>query len=256
MNNNSNNNNIPPTTDRPKEQSYARIRRLKVVLSLSSTYFAAAIITVQLTGSLSLLSEAGHMLADIGGIGLSLFAVGYSRKLPTPNRTFGFYRMEILASLVNSLGLVLLSAYILYEGFKRLVEPPEIPGFPIIVVGSIGLAVNFIIMRLQSSSSSNNHSLHSHSHHDHSELLIDRDGEYNNTKNNRNEREECLNIKAVYLETLSDTLGAAGVIVTGILVLVYKFYLADPIVSIRLAVFMLTRTWTITIIIHNMRDLN
>lgn len=59
-----------------------------------------------------------------------------------------------------------------------------------------------------------------------------------------------------YLETLSDTLGAAGVIVTGILVLVYKFYLADPIVSIRLAVFMLTRTWTITIIIHNMRDLN
>ncbi|SRR5215467_7718942 len=228
-----------------EEQSLVRIRRLKLVLSLSSLYLVAAVITVLLTGSLSLLSEAGHMLADVGGIALALFAANYSRKLPTPQRTYGFYRAEILASLLNSVVLVLLSLYVLYEGFRRIFEPPVIPGFPIIVVASIGLVVNFISMRLLSSSSSNNHSLHSHSQHDHTELLIDRDYDHNNTKNNKNEREENLNIKAAYLETLSDTLGAAGVIVAGILILTYNFYLADPIVSIGLAIFMLPRTWAI-----------
>jgi cobalt-zinc-cadmium efflux system protein len=185
------------------------------------------------------------MLADVGGIALALFAANYSRKLPTPQRTYGFYRAEILASLLNSVVLVLLSLYVLYEGFRRIFEPPVIPGFPIIVVASIGLVVNFISMRLLSSGSSNNHSLHSHSQHKHTELLINRDDDYNNTKNNKNEREENLNIKAAYLETLSDTLGAAGVIVAGILILTYNFYLADPIVSIGLAIFMLPRTWAI-----------
>jgi cobalt-zinc-cadmium efflux system protein len=87
-----------------------------------------------LTGSLALLSEAGHMLADVGGFALALFAINYTRKPATIQRTYGFYRMEILASLVNSVVLVLLSAYILYEGFRRIFEPPEIQSRPIIIV--------------------------------------------------------------------------------------------------------------------------
>ena len=96
------------------ELSLQRDRRLKIVLLLSSSYFGLSIITVLTTGSLALLSEAGHVLADIGGIALALFAVIYTRKPATPQRTYGFYRMEILASFVNSLILALLSVYILY----------------------------------------------------------------------------------------------------------------------------------------------
>ena len=218
-------------------------RRLKAVLWLSSSYFAAALITVLLTGSLALLSEAGHMLADVGGLVLSLFAFNYTRKPATPQRTYGFYRMEILASLVNSVVLALLSVYIMYEGFRRIFEPPEIQSLPIIIVAVIGLTVNFIGMRLLSSTSGEGGEVgHSHTH----------DG--NNNKNEWNKgagggeqehEQESLNVKAVYLETLSDTIGAAGVIVAGVIMLTTKFYLADPIISIGLALFMLPRTWSI-----------
>jgi cobalt-zinc-cadmium efflux system protein len=88
-----------------------RARRLKIVLSLSSSYFAISIITVLTTGSLALLSEAGHVLADMGGIALALFAIIYTRKPATPERSYGFYRMEILASFVNSVILASLSVY-------------------------------------------------------------------------------------------------------------------------------------------------
>jgi len=218
-------------------------RRLKTVLWLSSSYFAAALITVLLTGSLALLSEAGHMLADVGGLVLSLFAFNYTRKPATPQRTYGFYRMEILASLVNSVVLALLSVYIMYEGFRRIFEPPEIQSLPIIIVAVIGLTVNFIGMRLLSSTSGEGGEVgHSHTHDD------------NNNKNEWNKgagggeqehEQESLNVKAVYLETLSDTIGAAGVIVAGVIMLTTKFYLADPIISIGLALFMLPRTWSI-----------
>ena len=109
-----------------------------------------AVITVLFTGSLALLSEAGHVLADVGGVALALFAINYTRKPATPQRTYGFYRMEILASFVNSVVLVLLSAYILYEGFRRIFEPPEIQSSLMIIVAAIGLIVNFIGMRLLS----------------------------------------------------------------------------------------------------------
>ncbi len=184
------------------------------------------------------------MVADVGGVALALFAVNYTRKLPTPERTYGFYRVEILASLVNSVILILLSIYILYEGIRRLFEPPVIPGFPLIIVASVGLMVNFICMRLLSSDG--NHHVHSH-HHDHEEHAIDYHDNHDNNhvRNNGKESEENLNIKAAYLETLSDTLGAAGVIIAGIVIMTSNFYLADPIVSIGLAIFMLPRTWTI-----------
>jgi cobalt-zinc-cadmium efflux system protein len=214
-----------------KQQQKHRVRRLKIVLSLSSSYFAAAIITVLFTGSLALLSEAGHMLADVGGLVLALIAISYTRKPATSQRTYGFYRMEILASLVNSVVLVLLSVYILYEGFRRIFEPPEIQSFPIIIVAAVGLTMNFIGMRLLSEGGGERH-CHGSNGHKHAE------GE-------KEEQEESLNVKAAYLETLSDTLGAAGVIAAGVIMLATKFYLADPVISIGLALFMLPRTWSI-----------
>src|ERR671939_2070637 len=159
----------------PGELSLQRARRLKIVLLLSSSYFGLSIITVLTTGSLALLSEAGHVLADIGGITLALFAIIYTRKPATPQRSYGFYRMEILASFVNSVILALLSVYILYEAFRRIFEPPEIQSLPIIIVAAIGLVLNFIGMVLL-----NNSGHHQHIHTD-------------NNADKRIEQEEILN---------------------------------------------------------------
>ena len=207
-----------------------RARRLKIVLSLSSSYFAISIITVLATGSLALLSEAGHVLADMGGIALALFAIIYTRKPATPQRSYGFYRMEILASFVNSVILALLSVYILYEAFGRIFQPPQIQSFPIIIVAAIGLVLNFIGMVLLNNSVHHHHNYHAHT---------------DNNANKQKDQEEILNFKAVYLEVLSDTIGAAGVIAAGTIMLTTKFYLADPIISIVLALFMIPRTWSI-----------
>jgi cobalt-zinc-cadmium efflux system protein len=209
-----------------------RENRIKIVLILSSSYLSAASVIVLLTGSLALLSEAGHMIADVGGLTLALFAINYSRRPATPRRTFGFYRLEILASLVNSLVLVLLSVYIVYEAAKRIFEPPEIQGFPLVIAAVIGLVVNFIGMRLLSKVDGNRGHYHGHEGHGAIE-----EGHYHH--------EQSLNVKAVYLETLSDTLGAVGVVAAGVIILTTKFYLADPIISIGLALFMIPRTWSI-----------
>jgi cobalt-zinc-cadmium efflux system protein len=223
-------------TEQPeKPSSFQQIRRIKIVLSLSSSYLAAGIIGGLLTGSLALISESGHMLADVGGLALTLFAINYTRKPATPQRTYGFYRIEILASLVNSLVMVFLSVYILYEGFRRIFEPPEIQSFPMIIVASIGLIMNLIGMRLLGSISSDrggggggghSHWFHQEDHHE-------------------AQHEDSLNIKAAYFEVLSDTLGSAGVIAAGIIILATKFYLADPVISIGIALFILPRTWSI-----------
>jgi|tagenome__1003787_1003787.scaffolds.fasta_scaffold20573569_1 cobalt-zinc-cadmium efflux system protein len=232
--------------------SSKKITNLKVVFILSSFYLVSAIIIFLVTNSLSLLSEAGHMFVDVAGYALALFAINYAMKPPTPERTYGFFRMEILASLANSIVLILLSGYIVYEGIMRIFEPPQIQGVPIMIAAVVGLVVNFIGLRLISDGQEGGHSHglgdeHSvvstvskdkenkedhHHHHNH---------EYHDKKN----KEEHLNIKAVYLETLSDTIGTAGVLAAGIIILTTNFYLADPIISIGLALFMIPRTWSI-----------
>jgi len=231
---------MPDTQEKQfsKQDIPHRVNRIKIVLVLSSSYLAAAILIVLLTGSLALLSEAGHMTADVGGLALALFAINYTRRPATPQRTYGFYRLEILVSLVNSVVLILLSVYIIYEAARRIFEPPEIQGFPIIIAAIIGIVVNFIGMRLLSSGrGAGEKGGHYHGHEN-----------YEATKEeelHHHHHEESLNVKAVYLETLSDTLGAAGVVAAGVIILATKFYLADPIISIGLALFMIPRTWSI-----------
>lgn len=203
--------------------SIERIKRLKIVLALTSAYLAAEVIGAFITGSLALLADAGHMLTDVGGLTLALVAINFTRKPPTPKRTYGFYRMEILASLANSIVLVLLSVYIMYEAYQRLIAPPEIQSFTMIVIAAIGLGVNIMGMKILGGHS------HSHSHDNH--------------RHDNEERAENLNIEGARLEVLSDALGSIGVIAAGIIIALTGFYLADPIASIALAVFILPRTW-------------
>ncbi len=206
--------------DTDEKLSSNRISKLKIVLILTSAYFIVEIVGSLLTNSLALIADAGHMLTDVGGLALSLLAISFTRRKPTPQRTYGFYRMEILASLANSIALILLSIYIFYEGYRHLFESPEIQSIPMTIIGAVGLAVNLFSVR----------TLGSHSHdsdgHDHHE-------------------EENLNIKGARLEVLSDMIGAVGVIVTGIIIYITRFYLADAIFSIGLAIFILPRTWSL-----------
>ena len=195
---------------------------------LTSIYFGVQIIAALSTRSLALLADAGHMLADVGGLALVLFAIDYTRKPATLQHTYGFYRVEILAALLNAVVLILISVYILYEAYTRIFEPPEIQGLPMIIVAAVGLGVNFTGMRLLGS---NGHS-HGGSQLDNGHVDIAKE-------------HEDLNVKSAYLEVLNDTLGSVGVIAAGLIILSTRFYLADPLISIGLALFILPRTWSL-----------
>jgi len=204
--------------------SLKRMKKLKIALLLTSGYLVAEVLGGILTNSLALLADAGHMLTDVGGLALALFAINYARKPATPQRTYGFYRMEILASLVNSVGLVLLSIYIFYEAYRRIMEPSEVQSISMTIVAGIGLVVNFAGMRLLGGHS---HSGEGHKH----------------DEDHKHDGDENLNIEGARLELFSDMIGSIGVIAAGIIIMLTKFYAADPIVSIGLAIFILPRTW-------------
>jgi cobalt-zinc-cadmium efflux system protein len=212
-----------------------RIIRLKIVFSIVAGFLAVEVVSGIVTGSLALLADAGHMVADVGGLALALFAISYSRKPPTPQRTFGFYRLEILAALANGVVLILISFYILYEAYWRIVEPHQIDVLPMIAVAGIGLVVNVVGILL----------LKGHSHNiplnsvERDEHASDLDKDHSGNE----KREIDLNMHGAYLEVLSDTLGSVGIIIAGIVIYATGFYLADPIVSIVLALFIFPRTW-------------
>ncbi|MDC8452290.1 MAG: cation diffusion facilitator family transporter, partial [Candidatus Nitrosotalea sp.] len=125
-------------------------------------------------------------------------------------------------SLANSVALILLSIYIFYEGYRHIFQSPGISSIPMTIIGGFGLIINLAGMRI----------LGGHSHSEHHE-------------SHEHHEEENLNIKGARLEVLSDMVGAVGVIVTGIIIFTTKFYLADAIFSIGLALFILPRTWSL-----------
>ncbi len=201
-------------------------KKLALVLIISSLYFIVQILIGLAIGSLALISDAGHMLIDVCGLVMALLAISFSQKPATPDRTYGFYRAEILTSLLNSLFLILLSFYILYEAYQRILSPSEISGYPIILVASIGLGVNLLgILLLRP----------------HTKIKISNTSYYD--KENNVKQEKNLNMYGAYLEIFADTIGSIGVILAGLIIVVTKFYLADALISIGIAIFILPRTW-------------
>jgi cobalt-zinc-cadmium efflux system protein len=221
-----------PTRD---EITKHRVIRLRIVLCIVAGFLILEVISGTLTGSLALLADAGHMVADVGGLALALFAISYSRKSPTPQRTFGFYRLEILAALANGVVLILISFYILYEAYWRIVEPHQIDVLLMIVVAGIGLVVNFVGILLLKG--------HSHNIPLNSAEIDERAFDIDKDHSGNEKRDIDLNMHGAYLEVLSDTLGSVGIIIAGIVIYLTGFYLADPIVSVVLALFIFPRTW-------------
>jgi cobalt-zinc-cadmium efflux system protein len=201
---------------------------LVIVLLLTSVYFVVQIIIGLVIGSLALISDAGHMLIDVCGLVMALLAISFSQKAATPKRTYGFYRAEILTSLLNSLFLILLSFYILYEAYHRIISPSEIGGYPIILVASIGLGINLVGIILLRPYTKFNESNASNR---------DKEGILGEEKN--------LNIHGAYLEIFADTIGSIGVIIAGVIIVLTKFYQVDALISICIAIFILPRTWSL-----------
>ncbi len=178
------------------------------VLALSAVIAVAEVTGALITGSLVLLADAAHMAADVSGIGLSLLAAHFAARPPTGRRTFGYARAEILAAMANGVLLLGMAAFIITEAIRRLMSPPGVNSGLLIVFGLIALGVNAV------------------------SLLLLRRGQA-----------ESLNVRGAFLEVGSDALGAAAVIVTGVVIATTGFARADPIASLAVGLLILPRTW-------------
>ena len=220
-------------------ETQTKIKKLKTVFVLVSFYFVVESIAGYYTGSLALLADAGHMLTDTFGIGLALFAAVYSKRTATPKHTYGFYRTEILASLVNGLIVLLISCLIFYEGYRRLFSPPEIQSISMLFVGVVGLVVNIVGILIIKDI---------HIHHESSNNVSEKNHHIIDVKSESKIQDggaEDLNIQGAKLELLSDTIGSAAIIAVGIITALTNFWLADPIISLGLAFFIIPRAWSL-----------
>ena len=183
-------------------------RLLFIVLTLTLVYMIAEAVGGYLANSLALLSDAGHMFTDVAALALSLFAVRFASRPSTPRKTYGFYRLEILAALVNGVTLIVLSLLICFEAYKRLRSPEEINGWLLIIISSGGLIINLISAYLLS-----------HSH------------------------QESLNVRGAFLHVLGDLLGSVAAVVAGIMVIWRGWKWADPVFSVIISVLIIYSSW-------------
>lgn len=192
-----------------RETAAARSRGVLIgTLVLTGSLLVVEIAGGLWTGSLALLADAAHMLTDVGGLALALFAIWIAARPPTPEKTYGYYRVEILAALVNALVLLVVAGAILFEAWQRILTPHEILAGPMLAVAVLGFAANLAGAWLL--------------HHG---------------------ARASLNVRAAYLEVLSDALASLGVIVAGVVVLLTGWLAADPLVSAAIGVFIVPRTW-------------
>ena len=177
-------------------------------LALTGGFLVVEVVGALWTGSLALMADAGHMLTDVGGLSLSLLAIYFAERPPTPANTYGYLRTEILAALANGVALFLVAGYILYEAIERVWAPPQVLSGPMLVIALIGLAVNFLGM-----------------------VLL------------RRGAAESVNLRGAYLELLGDALGSVGVIVAALVIQTTGFVLADPLIGAAVGLWILPRTW-------------
>lgn len=163
-----------------------------------------------LTNSLALLSDAGHMFTHFFALGISLGAIVIASREPCHHRTYGFYRAEILAALFNSLFLFAVTAYILYEGIKRLIHPEPIWGLQMFLVAVVGLIVNGI-----------------------SVLIL------------RGSKRDDLNIKGAFLHMLADTVSSIVIVFGAIIIYLTSWYLIDALLAIGISFVIFVWAWSL-----------
>jgi cobalt-zinc-cadmium efflux system protein len=182
--------------------------RLRLVLYLTAGFMVVELIGGLVAHSLALLADAGHMLADVGALGMSLLAFRLARRPASLEKTYGYVRFEILAALVNGAVLLVTAGAIGWQAWERLRAPVEVDGSLLSVVALGGLAVNVFAARL----------LHPHA-------------------------DASLNTRAVYLHVLGDLLGSVGALLAGAIVWATGWDAADAIISVAIGALILVGAW-------------
>jgi len=183
---------------------------LLLVLGITSTVLVAELVGSWLSGSLALLADAGHMFTDVAGILLAVLAVTFAAKPATQKRTFGYYRLEILAAVVNGMLLLAVAVFILFEAWQRWQSPPDVSSGLMLAFAVVGLIANLV------------------------GLFILRPGS-----------SQSLNVKGAYLEVLGDLLGSIAVIVAAVVIAVTGWQRADVVASVAVALMIVPRVWAL-----------
>ena len=180
-------------------------RSLIIALTLITTYMFAEVVGGILSGSLALIADAGHMLTDAAAIMMALIAMWIADKAASAERTFGYQRTEVLAALINTVALWLIAGWIVFEAYHRTFqEDVHVEGLPVLIVGTGGLLINIAAAWV----------LHRSSQH-------------------------SMNVEGAFQHVIADLLGSVGVIISAILILAFEWTLADPILSVVIAVLIL-----------------
>lgn len=182
--------------------------RMAVSLVVLTVFFLVEATVGVATGSLALLSDAGHVLTDVVGMGMALAAIVVARRPAAAKRTYGLYRVEVLVALANSVLLFGVAGYILFEAVGRFLRPWEVAGTPMMLTAVAGLIANVVVFGLL-----------------------------------REGADRSLAVRVAYLEVLTDALGSLGVLVAGVMTMTLGWYLADPIVAVAVGLFVMPRTW-------------
>lgn len=178
------------------------------MLVLTFVYMLAEVVGGWLTNSLALIADAGHMLTDVAALGLTLGAIWFGSRPATARKTFGYYRLEILAAFINGIVLVLLSIWVIYEAISRWQAPPEVKGVQLVVIATGGLLVNIVAAQL----------LHSGHKHD-------------------------LNMRGAWLHVMGDLLGSVTAIIAGVLIATLGWLWADPLCSAMISLIIIFGAW-------------
>jgi len=190
------------------EEYGKNIVSLAVAFSITVVLMVVEFLGGIISGSLALISDAGHMLTDAGALGLALFALRFSRKPATPEKTYGFYRTEILSALLNGSVLLVLAGFIFFEAYQRFIHPREVQGILMLGIASIGFLANVT-------------------------------GAFMLSKGSR----ENLNVRGAFLHIISDALSSVGVILGGLIIVYTKFYLVDPIIGLIIGLLIVRGGW-------------
>jgi cobalt-zinc-cadmium efflux system protein len=183
---------------------------LRSGLAITAALCVVELVGGWLTNSLALMSDAGHMFTDVAALGLTLFALWIGTRRASDTKTFGYYRAEIHAALVNGVALWVIVLFILAEAWRRLNDPPPVASAGMLAVATAGLAVNCVVaLRL------------------------------------RAHRHDSLNLRGAYLHVLSDLLGSVGAVVAGLAILLTGWNAADAIASALIALLILVSSWVL-----------
>ncbi|ATR78370.1 cation diffusion facilitator family transporter [Moraxella osloensis] len=175
-------------------------RIITIAFAIIASYMIVEVIGGYITGSLALLSDAGHMFSDAVSLAMTLFAFIIGKKSASSHKTFGYRRFEILIALINGVTLLIISAGIIYEAVLRFEAPPQIATTGMLVISTIGLIVNLVVAKLMHGGDTDN-----------------------------------LNMKSAYLHVLSDLLGSVAAIIAAIVIMLFGWVWADAAVSILVA---------------------